>query len=234
MRQVIRSAGLVAALAVAGSAVPVHAAEVYGFGCFVVSSPSEVANCAIAQAQLSVEIAAAGPDRVLFTFRNAGPAASSITDIYFDDGTLLGLASVQNPPAGVRFEQDASPSNLPGGNALDPPFRTSTSPDGMAQEFSVQSAPPTQPNGVNPGEWVGVLFTLQAGRTFEDTLAALATGGVPGGLRIGLRVQGFADGGSVSVVNAPTPVPVPAAAPLLLAGLAGLAGLARRRDPALR
>ena len=31
---------------------------------------------------------------MLFEFFNAGPAHSSITDVYFDDGTLLGIAGL--------------------------------------------------------------------------------------------------------------------------------------------
>src|SRR5512145_721995 len=66
-------------------------------------------------AQLSVDVTAVGTDQVAFTFYNNVGIASSITDVYFDDGTLLGIASVTGS-AGVDFSQLASPGDLPGGN----------------------------------------------------------------------------------------------------------------------
>jgi uncharacterized protein (TIGR03382 family) len=164
----------------------------------------------IGLAQMRVDIADAGSGRVDFTFRNLGPAASSITDLYWDDGTLLGIAIITNGP-GVDFSIGASPGDLPGGNSCAPPFIAT-------QGFSSDSNPPSQPNGVNPGEWVTVRFDLINGRTYAQTLAALDTGE----LRIGIHVQGFATGNSESFV-----LPSPSAAAIL--GLAGLAGLRRRR-----
>ena len=55
--------------------------------------------------------------------------------------------------------------------------------------------------GVNPGESLGILFDLQPGSAFGDVLAQL----VSGELRIGIHVQGFASGGSESMVNVPEP-----------------------------
>jgi hypothetical protein len=55
-------------------------------------------------------------------FTNFSDLGSSITEIYFDDGTLLGLASVADPGASVQFPQVVSgnPSSLPGGNNVTP------------------------------------------------------------------------------------------------------------------
>jgi hypothetical protein len=56
---------------------------------------TELADGAIGEAQLFVELTDLG-SQVEFTFTNIGPDASSITDVYFDDGTLLGIAEITN------------------------------------------------------------------------------------------------------------------------------------------
>ena len=171
-------------------------------------------DCTIGEAQLSVEVTDAGLGLALFTFYNSGANASSIADVYFDDGTLLGIASIDNSDPGVDFATGASPPNLPGANNASPPF---------VAGFSADSNPPVQPSGVNPGESLGITFDLQSGGTFADVLAELANGE----LRIGIHVQGYATGGSESFVN--NPVPVPAAVWLFGPGLLGLVGVARRK-----
>lgn len=189
------------------------ASTTIGFYCITNNSPT---NCAIGEAQLTVTVSDPAAGQVLFHFKNlAGGSASSITDVYFDDGTLLGIASLTNGP-GVSFAQDASPPDLPGGNSISPPFQVTAG-------FLADSNPPAQPNGVNPGEWLKVFFNLQSGGTYNDVISELADGR----LRIGIHVQGFANGGSESFVN--TPVPVPAAVWLFGSGLLGLAGIARRK-----
>ncbi len=173
-------------------------------------------DCAIASAQISV-LVGAGPSagQVTFTFSNVGASASSITDIYFDDGTLLGIASVTNS-SGVSFSQGASPGNLPAGNNASPAFVATAG-------FTADSDAPVQPNGVNPGETVTIVFNLQSGGTFGDVLAELGDGR----LRIGVHVQGFASGGSEALVN--TPVPEAGTLGLLAVSLFGLARAGRRR-----
>ena len=49
---------------------------------------------------------------------------------------------------------------------------------------------------MNPGEYLQIVFNLKSGKTYADTLNALALGGASPGLRIGIHVQGFASGGS--------------------------------------
>jgi hypothetical protein len=181
---------------------------------------NSVGNAAIGEAQLSVDVTNPGAGQVLFMFSNTGPAASSIAAVYFDDGppqSLLGIASIQNG-SGVSFSQGASPGNLPGGNNASPAFVTTAG-------FSADSNPPRQPNGVNPGESLGITFNLQGGQTFDDVLTDLDNGA----LRIGIHVQGFTDGGSESFVNTPAPVPEPGTFMLVGTGLVSLLGLHRWR-----
>lgn len=198
-------------LALAGVACAVSAAQASVTFAFNESCTNNNAgDVNIGLAQMRVDISDAGSGRVDFTFRNIGPANSSITDLYWDDGTLLGIAIITNGP-GVDFSVGASPRDLPGGQNCSPAFEAT-------QGFSADSNPPSQPNGVNPGEWVTVRFNLINGRTYAQTLAALDTGE----LRIGIHVQGFATGNSESFV-----LPSPGAAAML--GMAGLVGLRRRR-----
>lgn len=198
----------VAALCLAAQA---FAGVTYSFGCITNTS---VANAAAGATQLFVTVDPVGTTQVAFRFDNLGPAAMSITDVYFDDGSLLGIASITNG-AGVSFSQGAAPPNLPGGNSISPAFVTTVG-------FLADSLPPAQPNGVNPGEFVIITFDLIAGQTFADTIAALNT---PGDyLRVGIHVQGYADGGSESFVNN-----VPAPSSFALLGLGGLLAARRRR-----
>jgi hypothetical protein len=151
------------------------------------------------EAQLTVDITDAGIvggfGYVDFKFENSGSIASAICDIYFDDGSLFGISSISDSGAGVAFSQGANPRNLPGGNNVVIPFVTSAG-------FSADSDSPVLGNGVdNSGtEWVTIKFKLLAGKTFQDTLDALAYEPLSqtdpiASLRIGLHVQGIGPNG---------------------------------------
>ena len=186
------------------------------FSC-ITSNDTSGDNCTIGETQLSVDVTDAGSNQVLFTFLNtASGAPSSIEGVYFDDGSLLGIASIDNSSPGVSFSQGAAPPNLPGGNGISPAFLTTAG-------LLADSDPPPAGNGVNTGEFVGIRFDLQSGKTFGDVIAELANGD----LRVGMHVIAIGSGGSESFVN--NPVPLPAAVWLFGSGLLGLAGVARRK-----
>ena len=200
----------------------VAGAATLGFDCI---TNNNIGNCAIGESQLTVDVTDVGSGKIQFSFYNTGSEQSTISEVYFDDGTLLGIAGLidaddgSGGDSGVDFSQGANPPDLPGGNTLTPPFQVTAG-------FLADADNPAPKWGVSPGEWLGIVFDLQAGGTFADVLTELGTGE----LRIGIHVINFASGGSESFVN--SPVPVPAAVWLFGSGLVGLAGIARRKKTA--
>ena len=134
-----------------------------------------ILNGEIGRAQVFVDITAYDTNQVLFTFRNTGPEPSAITDVYFDDGALLGIAMIIDSDdgtggnSGVDFLQFATPSDLPAGELLWPPFVTT-------EAFSADADPPVSRNGVDPGESLGIVFDLYENHFYEDVLADLISG----------------------------------------------------------
>ena len=180
---------------------------------------NDLGDAAIGEAQLTVDVTGLAGHQVQFEFHNAGPEASSITGVYFDDGDepiLSDLASIVGGP-GVAFHEGGSV--LPGGHSLSPQFVVTAG-------LQARSDPPVQPNGVNPGEWLRLSLDLQAGTDWGDVLERLNTAD----LRLGIHVQGFEDEGSESFINKRPPVaPLPGAVVLAGLGLAISGGALRRR-----
>src|SRR5678815_3798843 len=125
---------------------------------------------------------------VNFLFTNTGPLASSITDIYFDwkapELALTQGALTQS--AGVSFGWGATPVNLPAGNTI-----------AFSSDLGLDSNVPTQPSGINPGEWLNIAF----GGSFDELVQGLHSSA----LLVGLHVQGFSNGGSESFVSVREP-----------------------------
>ena len=186
-------------------------AQVYGF--YNITNNS-VVDAAIGESQLSVWVSDYGTEWVSFKFSNEGPDDSVITEIYFQDGSILGFASIDESLPGVDFDEAGStaPRNLPGGMSIMPQFTAATG-------FSIAALNPGPHWGVGPGEWVEVIYSLQPGRTCTDIIEELNNES----LRIGIHMQSFDGGGSESFVSVPGP------ATMALLGLGGLILRKRRK-----
>ncbi|MBC8205618.1 MAG: hypothetical protein ISR85_02075 [Kiritimatiellales bacterium] len=137
-----------------------------------------------------------GDGTATFKFYNDSLFDCSVTQIFFDDGTLLGISSLENGP-GTDFgtgEVTPGPGNLPSGENLTPDFVAD-------REFSIAPFPPSSGNGIETGEWASVTFDLINGGTLQDVLDELANGE----LRVGIHIQSFPDGSSESALMVPEP-----------------------------
>ncbi len=208
--------GFVCCLSLAAFAPALQAGSIYPYPFEIFTNNGSFADSA--DLNLYVEVSDAGPNLADFTFYNDSLIESCIAGIYFDDGTLLGIADITSSP-GVSFSLSAKPRNLPGGNMLEPPFVTTV-------EFSIDSDPPVSKNGINPvdpgdpAEWLRITFDLKNNGLFQDVLDELNDGT----LRIGTHITGLPDGSSESVINH-----VPESATIVLFGLGSLILLRRKR-----
>jgi len=154
-----------------------------------------------------------GAGQVDFTFYNVSSIQSSLAQIYFDNGSLLGISHVENGPGTVFNEVYPGPGNLPSGETIG--FYAD-------KEFSIGAESPPPENGVNPpppDEWVKITFDLLENGSLENVIGELNTGV----LRVGIHIIDLPDGSSESAVNIPEP------GTLVLLGLGALALLRRTR-----
>lgn len=222
------AASALAAFALCAANGAQAAAATYSFKCVTNIS---AANCNDGRSTLSMSVTPFGSNQVDFTFKNSTALNSSITEIYFQDGTLLGIASLLDSGAGVTFSQvgSANPGNLPGGNTATPPFVAT-------QGFMVDTGNGGPSKGVQntldggAQEFVTIRFNLINNKTYSDTLDAL-NGPLGDGndLRVGVHLVSYSTNGlSESYIDA---VPEPSSYALLLAGLGFIGYTWNRRKP---
>jgi hypothetical protein len=222
-------------------------AAIYSFN--PISTSSGVATANTVGHQIIMEVTNAGWDNgnqvVDFKFTNQVGFQSSVTDIYFQDGPLLGARMVLAESTGVNYSDiGVKPANLPGWNTLSPIFKTTAG-------FSADASTPN--TGLNSaGDWVTFRFTMINHHTYDEVLAALANGfNSPGdvwdangidkaggllGLRVGIHVSAIGPSSkSDSFLNGAQIAAVPEPATLTIwgigAGLALLGGARLRRKP---
>ena len=202
---------LLAAALIGAAALPA-AAQDFGFSCITNNSGS----CSSFEDQLNLNVSGSG-NTVSFTFSNSLLGLlSSITDIYFNGAFsfLSGLTpTITDSGLGVSFSSGATPGDPPGAGS------------GWVTTYSADSNSPTALMGVNGGEFVR--FTFSGTNIFADTTAAFASGGA-----VALHLQGLLGGYSETLVTGGgvTPVPEPQTYALMLAGLAVVGFMGRRRS----
>lgn len=142
--------------------------------------------------------------QAIFEFRNNSTLNSVITEIYFDDDSLLELDHIENyiidadNRIGTTFSSDrVNPGNLPGANLLTPRFQANPL-------LSVQPCCPAPKWGIGQGQQLQLVFNLTDGHLFSDVITAMNS---QMDLRIGMHIQclGPAAEDSASAISIPEP-----------------------------
>jgi hypothetical protein len=177
-------------------------------------------DATIGETQLSMIVKEDGAEKVLFTFINSGSAASSVTNICFDDVVPFDLNyNSLSQGDGVKFiVDDAKNSVLPGGNG---------NPLNFTVDYVYSAVSPRPKNGINPGEQLSIVFNYANGSNFGSIISNLDNRNI----RVGVHVQAFESAGSESFINIPhtpppTSVPEPSSISLMLLGFSILGGAA--------
>lgn len=190
-------------------------AEFYSFDCI---TNNNIDNAAIGEAQLGLTVkqSTTNDRQIVFTFSNNGSEASSICDIYFEDAKPVDLVFDHfDQSNGVEFTVGANPAKLPGGKNVS--FSTA---------YSYDSDSPRQPNGINPGESLDIIFDYVTSQDYNTNYKSIIASLNSSDLRVGIHVQGFNRDGSESFVNS---VPEPTTTALLGISLLLLGFLPKRK-----
>ena len=198
-----------------------YSAEVFSFFCIAgCSDTPSVENQLFLQVIRDTDPTNGVDPNVYFKFWNLVGIASSVEQVSIDGASGFTLLA----GSGTNFvaANTPNPKNLPGGNNAVPPFGSDFTYEAVA------SGPGGKPvAGIDTNTDTLEFFT--SGPTFSQVISEIGSGQ----LRFGEHVIAFANGGSATYINDPTPVPEPSSYAMLLAGL-GLVGLlALRRVPKL-
>lgn len=161
-------------------------------------------NCSSGEQLIITELNDLGSSLVQLNFYNDGDTNSVITSIYLEDTeNLLSFSelidSENGGHSGVSFSTSNNPKNLPAGNKPDVDFDATS---GLS--FTANPAGPK--NGINSGEWLGIIFQLESGQNIDSLLSAFNEGDI----RLGVHVTaGKGISGSFASTTL-TQVPLPA------------------------
>ncbi len=199
-------------LAVAGlMASAASAGATYGFTHIVEDGdgPTQLADGAIGVSQLSLELKdTAGSAE--FLFKNSGPDAAVVTQIYWFDvnDQLTSLDSWTSasggPDYGAPPNSDEDKGKLPGYGGKN------------ISDFDLKPDPSPSKNGIDIGEDLSVFFSYTG--TYLEILEAIDSGDIV----VGVHVQAYKSGGSESFVTGPPPKDPPTGVPSPTAALAGM------------
>ena len=179
-------------------AAPATASTV-GFSC-ITGGP----DCAIGEAQLEIAFTDQAPGVIAVVVRNAGPAASLISEVFFSDSAhLVAVSSVTDNPV-ISYEIGVDPAGLFGSSGIVWHLGVTGRPERMA----------------GPGQELTIVLDV-VGLTAAGLEELIRHGEIV----VGVRVVDFSSGGAESFVSGPVNVPEPGVALLLVAG----ALAARRR-----
>jgi len=136
----------------------------------------------------------------MFTFSSRVPGIFPITDIYFNDGRLMGIAVDMGLGNDSDVEPNGGISRLANNSHILSPDNQSTTIH-VSRDFLIDKNPITPQSSYDQRESLAIVFDLQAGMGFADIICAVRDGS----LRIKIKAQGPQAGDSRTLVNDSVP-----------------------------